>query len=180
MKKRIFILLLLGLFLMGFKLFTNPDPYIPPSEQAVNQLLGYAAKRFTTKYNICPIATNVAMPGGIVKLLGLDFQVKGPLSKIEIRRLLISLSDEFLFCINDDLELRPYLEQYPFTIQNVEIDLFLVDSNRRDLNHPYIGIAGISKGKLDYLTLTRTDIPEIVSENIELYEDALECIKDIE
>ncbi len=108
------------------------------------------------------IATNVSMPGGIVKLLGLDFQVRGPLLREEIRKILIESVHDFLVYVNSDAAVRPYLENYPFEIKNVEITLFFIDAQGLELDDPYIGIAGISRGRLDYqILITIDDIPSV-------------------
>ncbi|PJD93785.1 MAG: hypothetical protein CK425_12410 [Parachlamydia sp.] len=152
------------------------DETINGNEEAVNDLLYRIAHSFEKKYKVNTIATNVAMPRGIVKLLGLDFQVRGPLSKEEIRKILIALSQDFLVSVNSDEAIKPYLENYPFEIKNIEITLFFMDSRNIRLNDPYLGIAGISRGKLDYQILITTDIPSIKSEFDESYEEALQAL----
>jgi hypothetical protein len=172
-----YFICLIFFLIVGFNLFKNSDYQTPKSEQAVNKILNQTANILKHRYNMKPIATNVAMPGGIVKLLGLDFQLLGPLEKEKIRNILIDSAQELLKNINADAEIRPYLESYPFTIQNVEINLFLIDAKGSEINHPDIGIAGIAEGELDYLTLLYTDIPNQVTESKESYKDALDILE---
>ncbi|MFZ0565164.1 MAG: hypothetical protein WAM28_03165, partial [Chlamydiales bacterium] len=137
-----------------------------------------AAYTLGSQYEMNPIATNVAMPGGIVKLMGLDFQICGPLTKENIRKILISSAQELLLNINSNTEIRPYLETYPFTIKNVEMNLFILDSSRIRLDHPHIGIAGIVDGGLDYLTLVSIEnIPKKITESQETYEEAIKTLE---
>jgi len=150
---------------------------ISENEKSVNNILYEIAYSFKKKYKLYPIATIVAMPGGIVKELGLDFQIIGPLSKDEIRRILINLAQEFLVFVNSDEAVRPYLENYPFEIKNIEITLFLKDSKGREIEDPHIGIAGISRGRLDYEILVITDIPKVISRVEESYEEALKALQ---
>lgn len=156
-----------------------PQKYeIPKGEQAVNHLLYRIGHLFHKKYHVQPIGTNVAMFGGPVTLLGLDCQIYGPLSREETRKKLIDLVQEFVFLVNSDEAIRPHLKNYPFEINNIEITLFFMDKSGRTLNDPYISIAGISRGKLDYEILITTDIPSIVvSKYIESYEDAVKILK---
>jgi len=177
MKKKLFMYLL-SFFLMSCEMqnFQN-DENISGSEHAVNTLLDRIAHSFEKKYKINPMATNVAMPGGIVKLLGLDFQMRGPLSKEEIRKILITLGEDFLVFVNSDENIKPYLKNYPFRIENIEITLFFLDLKRMELLDPYIGIAEISGGPLNYKILTRTDsILSIKSASEESYEEALQAL----
>ena len=146
MKKCITCFICLSFFFtVGFKLFKNADYEIPKSEQAVKAVLGQTKAILKKRYKLDPVATNVAMPGGVIKLLGLDFQIVGPLKKERIREILIDCAQELLNKVNTNSQIKPYLEQYPFTIKNVEINLFIVDSTRREINHPEIGIASIQK-----------------------------------
>lgn len=136
----------------------------------MNNLLAQAAKDFKKKYKMLPVATNIAMLRGIIKLLGLDFQVQGPLSKDEIRKILINISQEFILKINSIEELKKLLQNYPFEIENIDITLFIIDSNGKGLDAPHIGIAGIKKGRLNYWSFIRKDnIPKIEEESIESY-----------
>jgi len=129
------------------------------------------------KYKINTIATNISMPGGIVKLLGLDFQVQGPLSKEEIRKILIALVQDFLVSVNSNEKIKPYLENYPFEIKNIEITLFFIDSQRMELLDPNIGIAKVSSGSLSYKILAKTNgILSIKSLSKESYEEALQIL----
>lgn len=164
--------------IVGFKLFKNADYEIPKSEQAVNTVLGQTKAILKKRYKIDPVATNVAMPGGIIKLLGLDFQIVGPLNKERIREILIDCTQELLNKVNTNPQIKPYLEQYPFTIKNIEINLFIVDSTRREINHPEIGIARISEGQLNYLTLMYTGIPQKINDSSESYEEAITKIEE--
>lgn len=161
----------------GFTLFKNSNNQIPDDEKVVNELLKHTALQLQKKYKMNPIATSVAMPEGVIKLLGLDFQICGPLNKEEIRKILIDSAHELLTNINTNTKIKSYLANYPFTIKDVEINLFIVDANRREIKHPAIGIAGITRGELDYLTLFYTDIPNKVTECTESYEEAVALVK---
>jgi len=117
----------LSIFFMGLKMLERPRYEIPQSEQSVNKLLSQMSDQLSKKYKLHPIATVVAMPSGVIKQLGLEFQVYGPLSKEEIRKILINSSQELLSAVNDDLKIRPNLECYPFTLKRIEICLFVID-----------------------------------------------------
>jgi len=117
------------------------------------------------------------MPGGVINLLGFHFTIQGPLTKEDLRPVLVNCAKDFLSIVNNDADVRSYLIHYPFTMNNIDVSLFLVDSSRMRLDDPYIGIAGIANGKLDYLTLVTTDIPEIKTSIEESYEDALKLLK---
>lgn len=177
MRKTLSIFMLLFYLLTGCEMSNYKTNETPKSEGAVNNLLSQMARSFEKKYKMSTIATNVAMPRGVVKILGLDFQMLGPRSREDIREILINSVQDFLLFVNSNEEVRPYLENYPFEIKNVEITLFFINSKRMELNDPYIGIAGISEGKLDYQILIDTDgIPSIKNEYVESYDEALNAL----
>ncbi len=148
---------------------------IPKSEQSVNRLLHQISVLFDKKYKLKTRATNVSMPDGEVKLLGLDFQIRGPLSRGDLRKILLQLEQEFLEIVNSDETIRPYLQIYPFKTENIDITLFVVDSRGIVIEDPNIGIAAIARGKLVYKTVISGDTPHIESEFEETYEEALKA-----
>ena len=177
MKHLIKIIIGLMIFtLIGFTVIM-PHEEIPQSEQAVNRLLGKIASYLQKKYNMCPIATNVAMPRGVVKLLGLDFQIKGPLSKEELRKILINSVQDFLLFVNNNEDIQPYLENIPFEIKNINIIIFIVDSKGYGIENPHISNVDIRDDILEYQYIERTDIPRIKRREKESIDEALKLLQ---
>ncbi len=165
----------------------SPQYEISPREKAVNKVMGRNSKMLAEKYCMRPVGVTVAMPGGDIQYLELEFQLRGPLSKQEIRKILIHSAHDFLADINSDPELCSYLKNHSFTIKDIGIGLFLIDSSERDLRDPDIGIAAISKGEIQYDTLIttydtviKTEIPVFKSNYRESYEEALKILEDQE
>ena len=96
-----------SLFLIGCR-STNYE--VPPNEKAVNRVVGRNSKALAKKYCMRPFAITVAMPSGDIKYLELEFQIRGPLTKQELRKILIDSAHDFLTDINTDLELCSYLK----------------------------------------------------------------------
>jgi hypothetical protein len=172
-------LLFATLLLMSFNKFNMPDDYqISPTEKTVNSLLDKNAKFLSKKYKMRAIATNVAMPGDVVKILGLHFQIQGPLTKNELRKLLINMAKDFISTINENKDIYQSLEHNPFDIKALDITLFLIDSNSIDIEHPHIGTASIKYGVLTYKTYITTDIPELLCREDETYDEALKKLQE--
>src|ERR1700733_8991151 len=156
----------------------SQECYISDREKAVNQQMGYSAKMLSKKYNMRPCATSVAMPGGNIKYLELEFNIRGPLKQNIIREILISSVHDFLNNINNDKELCSYLTNGCMHISDVGITLFLHDTKGRSLYEPEIGIASVSNGKVEYI---RSDPNEISIKGMktteESYEEALSILK---
>jgi hypothetical protein len=155
---------------------TNQD-YISDREKAVNKQMGYSAKMLSKKYNMRPCATTVAMPGGNIKYLELEFTICGPLQQDVIREILINSIHDFLNNINDDSMLCFYLKNGCMNISEVGITLFLRDKNNYPIHEPDIGIASISKGEVEYI---RRDPKEISIKGMKIteesYEEALQIL----
>lgn len=83
---------------------------IPPDEKAVNTVMARNSEALAEKYHMRPFAITVAMPEGDIQYLELKFQIYGPLSKQELRKILISAAHDFLKDINSDSALCFHLK----------------------------------------------------------------------
>ncbi len=172
------LLLILILFFMCSCENSHTKYQISDREKAVNKQLVYSAKMLSTKYNIRPCATSVAMPNGNIQYLELEFDVTGPLSKNTIRKILLTSVHDFLDNINNDNTLCTYLKNGHLDITEVGIGLFFFDSKHYPINKPNISMASIKKGIIRYY---RRD-PDAVSifdieETEESYDEALRILK---
>lgn len=180
-KQTIFIYISISLFnsiLIGCSKYE-----ISPSEKAVNKVMARNSKMLANKYHMKPIGISVSMPGGDIRSLELEFKIYGPLSKDEIRAILIGAAHDFLADINSDSELCSYLKNHALSINDIGIVLYFIDVSGRDLDDPNIGIAEISKGELRYSvlvtihdTVINKDIPQFKSTYKESYKEALNIL----
>ena len=92
--------MLMSVFSTSCGISENHRTYVSENEQSVNELMSKIAGTFEQNYKVKTVATNVGMPGGDVKLFGLEFHIKGPLTKKEIRKILISMAQKFLEIVN--------------------------------------------------------------------------------
>jgi hypothetical protein len=139
--------------------------------QIQNRITEKLCKRHQMQF----IGNSAEMPDNDIRSLGLIFQITRPLSKDEARLILIDCVQEILNAINSNEEIRPYLNSYPFTPKNVEITIFIKDSQARDLFDPDLGVVHAYKGKLDYITYVKGNkFYKHQSETEETYEEALE------
>ncbi|CDR34241.1 hypothetical protein [Criblamydia sequanensis] len=113
-----------------------------------------------------------------VKKLSMEFQHKGILNKNELRKLLIELTDLFLEEINNNEEIRPYLENYPFTPKNIDITIYIRDSQNQRVFYPNLCVASSLYGKLLFHTNDEANpIAPFYTTEEETYEEALEKLK---
>ncbi len=116
------------------------------------------------------------MPGGPLRSIGFSFQVDGPLSKNEIRKIIVGCADELILQAKK-FDIDPYLYEPPFGFNQVQINLFL-RSKKGEIYHPEIRVAGIGDGVLDYNTYDPNEkYPREVEITKETYEEAVALLK---
>ena len=159
-------LLLLNIFsFFGFCSALSDD------EKTVNSVVAKIAKKLEKKYNIKAIGDGGGIDDDGVRMMSLSFQIKQPLERNEARRLIISGAQDFLADINANKEIRPYLKIYPF--KNIELCIFSVQSNGRDVYDPYIGVVAYVDGELGYRTNDRDNPYRYKSKYFETLDEAL-------
>ena len=86
------------------------------------------AAKLAKRYNMRVIGIGGGLAGGVNRL-GLSFQIRGPLSKEQLRAIIVDCVEEYLLPINTNERLRPSLKIYPFTADQIEIEIFVVDQS---------------------------------------------------
>jgi len=158
------------LYLFNNLFHQNIECQITDREKAVNKQIEYSARTISDKYQIRPCATCVAMPNGDIQYLELKFDVIGPLSQEEIRKMLICSVHDFLNNINTDMELCSYLKKGYLDISEVGIGVFFNDSTGYPIENKIdIDMASIRKGVLRYC---RSDPNEISINGVEITEES--------
>ena len=153
---------------------TTHSPYIPARYVVIAQTIrNELSEDLSDQYNMRVIGT----VGGLaeyVNLLGLKFQIKGPLTQAQLRIILLGCVNAFLTALNNNEEIRPYLKTYPFTAEGINIGIFVMDSQGKGVSDPNIGIAQAFCGTLDYITIDRKNGHQnTVSET---YEEAMQIV----
>lgn len=140
----IFILTLL----FGYPLVINAGSLKDYSVYATN-LQFKVAKKLARKHKI----KLCGMGGGMidqVNKINLRFQINFPLTKEQLRRILVDCTEELLTAFNSDTKIRPYLCTYPF--RNVSIIIFCSDMDRGSLFHPDISTVSFLNEVVTYRT----------------------------
>lgn len=113
-----------------------------------------------------------------VNLLGLSFQIKGLLSNKRLREILIDCTEYFIAAVNANEKIRPYLKNYPFTANEIELELFLTAADGKDLYAPDISVVSTFSGKVWYSTYEKDRLYGGRSTIEESYEDALKIVRE--
>ncbi len=145
---------------MKENIFYSPPNYI----RIASEIRSKTGIILANRYNMDLIGTG----GGFVKqvnMLALMFNIKGPLSKDRLRFILVDCVETFLKEINDNIEIRPFLKNYPFTNKEIKIVLFVKDQKGYEIVDPYIAVCSNLEG-LIYFKIMQKDNP-IRYKNIE-------------
>ena len=173
---KIFIVILLiciGLAIFNLSMNYGMHTDLSAEDEILYRFLKEEGQFLEKKYHMRQCATGL---GGMDKiwLMSLSFQRFGnPLNEIDSRELIIHCVDDFLEAINNNEELRPILESYPFTAKNLELTIFNYDKNQNSIYFPAIAVVSNSRGKIAFLTETATTKYGYHTEKYETYEEAV-------
>ncbi len=131
-----------------------------------------------TKYQFHSIGVSEAThkDDELYKEIGIWFEARGPLSKEKGRRIIVDCVNELLKQINTNSDFKQYMHEYPFTVENVNICLFVKDQDRRSLYYPNISVFAVHRGKVEYKTNSPEKKYEYYSCESETWEEALQKV----
>lgn len=169
------VILLLSIF-YGFCMPIYLDGYQPDVSVLVDIVTARAEKIIEKKYKLKACGAGIGMPGGIVEHLGLAFNTNKPLTKDQLRILLIEFAQILLHEVTSNKEIQPFLIQTPFTLNNIQIIFYNNNIDGREVFDPGISTAQILSGVLDYRTIDPDTFryKKIVEEP---YEEALKILQ---
>lgn len=173
------IVLVMFLCICGGFMTMKDQSYRPSKgEQLVNSILNKTAAIIKNKYGIRPCGEGATMPGGPVQGLMLCFNTTHPLTKKELRKLVIESAHTLMSQVNENREIQEFLKNKPFTILNVEIIIYNHDKNGREVFDPGISVAQTLQGNLMYCTTDKSDTFRFEKCLEETYEDALKALQE--
>ena len=107
------------------------------------------AKKLKKEKGLMPVGTGGQMMHDI-QVMTMSFFLYREASLEEVRELMVYAVEEYLSAINSNEEVRPYLHEYPFGPKNVEIRLWLCDTDQSDLPEGKIHYVLVSEGVISY------------------------------
>lgn len=174
--KYLAILALIFLALASFIMLNKIENQQSKAERLVDSVLNRSAKVIKEKYGLRPCGTGAAMPGGPIQGLTLCFDTERPYNKKQLRELLIKSAREILNQININNEIKEFIKDPPFTLNNIQIIIYNSDKNGKEVYDPEISTAEISQGILTYQTVDPADTFNYKQEITETYEEALKAL----
>ncbi len=134
---------LIAILTMSFSFFKSKSR---DYEDIANEIRAKVGKKLSKKHHMNVIGVGGGMMGSVY-MIGLSFQIRHPLEREEARYLIVDCTEELINAVNASEEIRPYLRDYPFTTKNVEIAIFSVQADRKEVFDPYIRVASIAESK---------------------------------
>lgn len=150
----IILLLITACLTLSFNFFSSKKKR--DHEVIANEITATVVKKLTKKHQMDLIGEGGGMMGSIY-MIGLSFQIRHPLDRAEARERIIDCVEEVLAAFNSNDEVRPFLKNYPFTPENVQVAIFSVTSDGREVYDPYIAVVSVDQNH--YVTF-RTEEPD--------------------
>ncbi len=85
-----------------------------------------------------------------IRIMALGFDLLHEVTLTEARELTVYAITEYLKSINNSKEIRPYLQNYPFKLENIEIRIWIYKSDNKSVPLGKIDSISAVKGTLTY------------------------------
>lgn len=147
--------------------------HYPPSrkESLANQVTNEAFVQLKKEKKLHPFGMGGQMMDQIKKLTW-AFLYYEELNIEDARRLLIESGDVILGIVNRNDEIIPYLQNYPFKPENVQIEIYLKKPDGSDFSHDKLCVITMRRGVLDY-SATNPETDRLLTVLEESYEEAV-------
>jgi hypothetical protein len=115
-------------------------------EVLLHEIIGVHAKSQKKKYNIQAIGSGGSIPDHYVKRFIVHYECNRPMTIEEARHLYVHSVEELLYLINSNEKFRPYMDNYPFTVKNLDLTISYWDVNSRNFDPPSVAMVFFSRG----------------------------------
>jgi hypothetical protein len=154
---------------------TSPQPedisFQPTKGSLANEVRHRAFVQLKIEKGLRPRGVGAQMMDQI-KMLALAFGYYKEVDIEEARELLVYAGRVFLGIINENEQIRPLLDNYPFKPENIQIQIVLQKPNGSEVSPGKLCIVTMRNGILNY----KTDSPEgytLLTTHEETYEEAV-------
>lgn len=149
------------------------DYQLPEYEKIADEITEATAQKLKEKKGLVLVGTGSQMMHDIQKM-SMDFNFYKVVDITIARQLLIDSVQEYLSAINASQKVRPYLHNYPFTAENVEIVIYFYNPDRNNVSSGEINIAAANQGKVVYY-IDYPDKYTLKAMHEETYEEAVQA-----
>jgi hypothetical protein len=148
-----------------------------PGTKMAHKLSREIGKKIKNKYSLNFMGISEEGPEGKYKKIGLGFSCDKILSKDKGRILLLKCAHEALKVYNSHPEFTPYMNNVPFTNNNLIINIYIQLPKGPDVHHPNIGSFSFHNNILRYKTYKPQKRCEYFSVEKESFEEARRIVE---
>jgi hypothetical protein len=141
--------LLAGLVIFFLFLLSDSDQQSIDYEKIADNITNKTAKKLEEEKGLILVGIGGQMMNDIQKM-SISFYLYHEVDLATARELVVNSVNEYLKEINNNKEIQPYLHEYPFTAKNIEISIFIYNSDRSDLPLNKIYCVSADEGKVSY------------------------------
>lgn len=154
-----FYLLSLPVFFSSlFNFFGNEEKPHKKDETRMTKIVNNSIRQLSTRYGVIPIGTGGSNVDHKSKREFVAFQLRQKISKEEARILIVEIVELLLHNINGNKEIKNYLYNQPFSYRNLEIALFIRETDNSKIFHPNIGLVNLTqRGTVNFVTYDPND-----------------------
>jgi len=159
---------------------SNEPTSTAPYETRIDEIQSSFIAQVKKKYDLSLEAFGGSMMDNEISKISLYFEGNNHLKVNEARSLYVTLSEMLLNNINQDKVVRPYLHDYPFTIENFDLRLSFYDKQGRRVSEENVCLIFYVKKKIYYCAYNPHAEKlgdELADLHEETYEAALEATR---
>ena len=145
-----------------------------PKRKVAYKITSHLGKKFEKKYGLRNGGISEGVLKGKYKTIGLELDYDKILSKDAGRELLLNCASEMLHAFNSCQPFHQYMADYPFTGDNIIVNIFVRDPVSYDVYHPDIAVFSFYNNKLIY----KSDTPESERKGSDYYSKEVETIEE--
>jgi len=144
-------------------------------EILMHQIIAQHEKVQKRKYNLDLIGSGGGIPDYITNF-NLHYFSTAQVNVSEARRMFVNNVEDLLRLINSNEQLRPYMSNYPFTINNLELRLTFVNKFNKMQEPPYVANVSLINERVFYYFFDQNTNRFIDKDYIEPYSEARKLV----
>jgi len=107
-----------------------------------------------------------------IKLLHFGFLYFNEIEIEEARELIITAGNQFLNEINANEQIRPYLANFPFKLENIQVEIFLKRPDKSEIGFEKLHVITMKDGEVRY-KIRSAETKRLTTTYKETYEEAM-------
>jgi hypothetical protein len=176
MQKHVNILALALLFLSSVKIINAEEHDSPEYVQYADEIIHSFEKQIKKEFGFKCEASGGSMPYDVEKI-SMKFVANRCATIEEARELEVKITEKFIKCINAHEKIRPFLREYPFTVDRATVMISFNIPKKFSLSNDYVEVVFQGKSTIYYNATNRKNPNIYDTLKKEPYEEALRIVQ---